>query len=181
MEDVKYEIFIQLLEYMYTGCITFTDASVMEIFAAANQYRIESLLTKCGTYLSDVNNEKNVCVLLEMAHMYSENELYRKCYHYIEEHTADVMRDTSFLNLPEELVIKILESDELQIDESTLFTCLINWGKHRVRKNKRIITIFFQLEFNLKVWTSTIGRRNESCIGIERYHPICEIPMHACR
>eukprot|EP01119_Soliformovum_irregulare_P019157 TRINITY_DN6012_c0_g1_i4.p1 TRINITY_DN6012_c0_g1~~TRINITY_DN6012_c0_g1_i4.p1 ORF type:complete len:418 (-),score=78.35 TRINITY_DN6012_c0_g1_i4:307-1560(-) len=130
LEEIKYEVFLQLLEFLYTGCLSFAESSVMELFAAANQYRIEALLMRCGMYLSDLNNEKNVCALLEMAHTYGESQLYAKCFHYIEQHTGSVVEDGSFLSLPEELVIKILQSDELQIDEASLFKALVAWGEH---------------------------------------------------
>eukprot|EP01119_Soliformovum_irregulare_P019156 TRINITY_DN6012_c0_g1_i3.p1 TRINITY_DN6012_c0_g1~~TRINITY_DN6012_c0_g1_i3.p1 ORF type:complete len:200 (-),score=25.43 TRINITY_DN6012_c0_g1_i3:81-680(-) len=55
LEEIKYEVFLQLLEFLYTGCLSFAESSVMELFAAANQYRIEALLMRCGMYLSDLN------------------------------------------------------------------------------------------------------------------------------
>ena len=49
----------------------------MELFAVANRYGIDSLLFKCGAYLSEtINNEKNVCALLEMGYVYNETHLY---------------------------------------------------------------------------------------------------------
>lgn len=110
MEDEKEKVFLQLMEYLYTGTTTLSESSVFDLFVAANKYGIETLLKKCGAYLSEsLSSEKDVCLLLEVAHQYDERDLLEKCFAFIEQHTAAVISDPSFLSLPFELVANILE------------------------------------------------------------------------
>lgn len=106
----------------------------MDLFAAANRFNVDSLLLQCGTFLSEnIVDGKYACSLLEMAHMYNEEHLFSKCFSFIEQYTSAVLGDQAFLNLPEELVICILQSDELQMDEVEVFQAVLRWGRHQVQ------------------------------------------------
>lgn len=56
----------------------------------------------------------------------------------IENSTQRVMSDKSWLEAPEEVVLKVLQMESMQITEASLFSNLVKWGRAQVQQEEKL-------------------------------------------
>lgn len=79
----------------------------------------------------------NVCVIMENARMFNMADLLTKCKDFIfdiESVARRVFESDGFLNLKREILLSLVESDELPLEENFIYQSLIRWAKHKCVK-----------------------------------------------
>uniref|UniRef100_K3X4D5 BTB domain-containing protein n=1 Tax=Globisporangium ultimum (strain ATCC 200006 / CBS 805.95 / DAOM BR144) TaxID=431595 RepID=K3X4D5_GLOUD len=74
----------------------------------------------------------NVVGLLIASEMYELAALREICKSFVLYHAHDVFRNPQIVQLPEKLLLEVIEHDELQIREMALLDALVGWGEARV-------------------------------------------------
>ncbi|KAF1336661.1 hypothetical protein FI667_g193, partial [Globisporangium splendens] len=74
----------------------------------------------------------NVIGLLIASEMYELAALREICKSFVLYHAHDVFRNPQIVQLPEKLLLEVIEHDELQIREMALLDALVGWGEARV-------------------------------------------------
>eukprot|EP01135_Chromosphaera_perkinsii_P011612 Nk52_evm1s2456 gene=Nk52_evmTU1s2456 len=128
LPEVRPSIFVQLMEYIYTGSLTIKNATVIDIMASAIEYQMEELIDICGDYIFDNTNTENVCEYLQASIAYKQDELEDFLFDFLEANCQAVLKSKSFVELTEDTLLKIVSSDNLQCNEFDLFTAVKDWG-----------------------------------------------------
>ncbi|XP_033725257.1 BTB/POZ domain-containing protein 1-like [Pecten maximus] len=137
--DINVETFLPFLRYLYTDQIDLTDQVVVPVMSVARKYCVDVLLSVCGKYLQKNLTPANACFLLEVAHIYTEDRLMAACLQVIGNSPQAILKSESFAYLCPQCVTSITESDELAVNESTLYSAVIKWAeKECVRQNLQI-------------------------------------------
>lgn len=108
LQDTTAQAFEALLKYIYTGRINLLDLKedvLLDVLGLAHQYGFVDLEGSISDYLRAILSIHNVCLIYDVASLYTLDALKETCYHFIEANAGDVMNSESFLSLSEVLEI----------------------------------------------------------------------------
>ena len=145
------------LRFLYISEISLTDAITLPVLYAARKYCVEDLVKICADTLRAKMTPETVCDILEQAHVYDIEDLRTMCLQFIFENGNSVLKSNGFSELCEVCVRQIVESNDLFVDESDVYTALITWAekeccrknleKDGVSKRASLGELFFHIRF----------------------------------
>jgi hypothetical protein len=113
IEDLSLPAFQSILEYLYLGATRVDESNAVELMIAGNQYLLEDFTLPAEKIKESINDE-NVLEILQMAHNYSQLEVFTKCVENLEKKNRTEEEIHSLIatvkNLDEELREKVVES-----------------------------------------------------------------------
>lgn len=113
IEEIRYEIFLMVLEYLYTDQLEISFADAMEIFEAADLFCIHRLKTMCEGRMLQAIAKENAAAIFLAADLHSASTLRAKTKKYILSHWDDVSKSASFEEMGRrniDLVFELLQS-----------------------------------------------------------------------
>jgi predicted nicotinamide N-methyase len=91
--DVKYDTFVTLLEFIYTGKAAITSENAVDLLIMSDKYFIPALAGKCEDALVRAITSSNVKGLLELAHAHSRSKLKTRCFEFIQKFQSTLYQD----------------------------------------------------------------------------------------
>jgi hypothetical protein len=113
LEQVRYPIFLMILEYLYTDHVRISLNDAMELFEAADLFCIPRLKTMCEKRMLQSITIDNAAAIFHAADMHSAAALREKAKKYILTHFEEVSKSASFEEMGRrniELVFELLQS-----------------------------------------------------------------------
>ncbi|XP_052801839.1 BTB/POZ domain-containing protein 2-like [Mya arenaria] len=110
--DVEADVLRTVVRFMYTGEIQLMPESVMAVMYAANKYDIQPLINRCKTFLEKTIAIDNVCVILDQALKFAEDDLVQQCLSFVSKTTDQVFQSNGFLCMSSEALKLILEKEK---------------------------------------------------------------------
>lgn len=113
IEDIGYQVFLILLEYLYSDHVDVTIENAMEILIVAEKFGVDRLKKICENIMIDAINVISVSTILLTADEHNAGNLRDRCMRFILDNFDEVTKQTSFeemgrLNV--ELVFEILKN-----------------------------------------------------------------------
>ncbi|OWF53341.1 BTB/POZ domain-containing protein 6-like [Mizuhopecten yessoensis] len=127
--DIEQEVFTMFLWYLYTDTIELTVNTATSVLSAARKYMVDRLVKNCETFLKSSLTTENVCLLLEQAHIYTEEGIKEDCVNMIARSPEEVLKSTSFVDLCGVCVKSITEPDDLAVEESVVYEAVMRWSE----------------------------------------------------
>lgn len=141
--NIEQETFLLLMEYLYTGRVIITQENIMSLLPVVDQFDVTELRSKCYEFLVKRLDYNNVCTMLIEAqqgkYKFNCDELISCCLKFIEKFATDVVQSDTFLEMQERVLLEMIQSDNLVIDELELFKGIIRWGLHKKKKTKKTL------------------------------------------
>lgn len=128
LADVTPEIFMSLLEFLYTNTCTLNNRNVMEVMGSAMEYNLEQLQKICEQFIGETLAIDTASEAMQIAVTYGQEELRERCLDFIEENTENVFRTKGFHELSEEALALLLQSDKLMMDELEILSAVREWA-----------------------------------------------------
>ncbi|TMW57333.1 hypothetical protein Poli38472_003258 [Pythium oligandrum] len=101
---------------------------------------------------------QNVIGLLIASELYELAGLREICKSFVLYHAQEVFRDPEMVQIPEKVLIEIVEHDDLQIREVTLMEALVIWGESRVaRADRPVLDILSDVMENVRFLTMSVS------------------------
>lgn len=125
---------------MYCEEISINEDNVTHILYAARKYGISKVTKECRSFLEKNINPDNVCVIAENAHIFDEEELFKMCLDYIIKHAFESIHSEAFTQLCQSCVTKIIERDDLPLDEDHILECMTHWAKKQCSRQSLAVT-----------------------------------------
>ncbi|XP_029634942.1 kelch-like protein 2 [Octopus sinensis] len=117
-----------LLEFMYRGSIEITVDNVQSLLQGSSLLGLHSLRNLCAHFLQSQLTASNCLGIHYFADMYTCIELEATARHYIYQNFLDVIRTEEYLQLSEERLLDLLNSDKLQVtSEHQVFEAACHW------------------------------------------------------
>lgn len=111
--DVQHEIFLLILEYLYTDHVSIPLTNAMELFAAADLFCIPRLKIMCEKRILESITIETASTIFYAADLHSATALRQKAKLYIVSHFEEVSKSFSFEEMGRsniELVFELLQS-----------------------------------------------------------------------
>ncbi|KAK3089148.1 hypothetical protein FSP39_001273 [Pinctada imbricata] len=130
LQGVDHVIMDLILEYIYTEKldINVTNADIM--ISTAVYFQMPSLQDLCEMFLSDNLDVENCCDVIQLAELYSCNNLKENTTRYLLSHFKEVTTraETKFTKLPGDVLEALIESDDLLApDEASILNAVLSW------------------------------------------------------
>ncbi|XP_059143058.1 BTB/POZ domain-containing protein 19-like [Physella acuta] len=128
LSDMAPDIFLTMLEYIYTNCVTLSPKSALDVLATSLEYGLDGLRDLCVDYLENKLSVSNACDVMQAAVTYNQNDLKEKALDFIEDNTEEVFKSKSFQEISEDTLVSILRSNRLNMDEVDLYKAVKEWA-----------------------------------------------------
>jgi leucine-zipper-like transcriptional regulator 1 len=96
IDEVRYDIFLSVLEYLYTDQLAFGYHDAMELFEAADRFCIHRLKSMCEKRMLECINIENAASILHAADVHSAVALRSKAKKYVLSHFEEVSKTAAF-------------------------------------------------------------------------------------
>lgn len=110
LHGVMHDVFVSLLEYIYTGKITCSPATSVDLLKLADMYSLEPLKRICMLRIPKLLSVDNVIeTLSSLAHNEGLADVQKLCYTFIAKHFDKVAKSEAFCKLPQEQLLEIVQ------------------------------------------------------------------------
>ncbi|XP_070693595.1 kelch-like protein 10 [Pempheris klunzingeri] len=140
---VSPEIMHHIINYAYTNSVPLTEANVVEVLAAADQFMVPGILQTCCFFLEDQMCVTNCIGIFRLVDFYHCPDLKRKVFFYILNNFEEmVCVSHEFLQLSVEQLASIIENDHLSVKrENTVFEGILHWINHQPDQRRGHISV----------------------------------------
>ncbi|KAK2173384.1 hypothetical protein NP493_879g00023 [Ridgeia piscesae] len=128
LSDMTIDIFLPMLEYIYTNCVTLTRKNAVDIMGTAVEFGLDGLRQLCIDYLIETLSVGSACEAMQAAVTYGQDELRNKAQSYVEGNTQNVFKSKSFHELSDTALATLLSSDRLDMDELEVIDAVREWA-----------------------------------------------------
>ncbi|XP_032073752.1 BTB/POZ domain-containing protein 19 [Thamnophis elegans] len=128
LNHMQPEVFLTVIEYLYTNGVTLNNLTVLEVLTSSIEYGLNDLRKLCVEFIKDTLNVNQACEAFQAAVAYGLLDLQIYCLAFIENYTQEVTQTRGFLELSEQAMQIILQSDCLAIDEMKLIHAVREWA-----------------------------------------------------
>lgn len=98
--DVAYEVFLAVLEYLYSGTVNVSNGKLsVELLKAADMFQIEGLRNLCVEKVEQAVTVENAASICQVADMHNALNLKQFCITFMMQNFRDVICSQSFQNL----------------------------------------------------------------------------------
>ncbi|XP_078264610.1 actin-binding protein IPP isoform X2 [Rhinoraja longicauda] len=151
IHGIEAEIFTLLLDFIYTGVISVSIKNVQEVILAADMLQLTEIVNMCSEFLKGQIDPSNCVGIYQFAEQIACHDLAEFSESYIYVHFMEVCKTEEFMGLAKDQLVKILKSEELQIeDEYQVFTAAMEWVlQDMVKRKKYVIEILDPVRFPL--------------------------------
>ncbi|GAB1606264.1 BTB/POZ domain-containing protein 9-like [Argonauta hians] len=130
LQNTSAVAFYDLCKYMYTGRINLVETkeeNLLDILGLAHQYGFVELEGAISDYLKATLNIQNVCLIYDLANMYSLTSLSYVCKEFIDRNALEILSTPSFCSLSESSVKELLSRDSFCAQEIKIFHAVCKW------------------------------------------------------
>ncbi|XP_066548001.1 BTB/POZ domain-containing protein 19 isoform X2 [Amia ocellicauda] len=128
LSEVQPEVFLAVIEFLYTNCVTLNNYIALEVLTSAVEYGLDDLRKLCVEFITDTLKVENVCEAMQAAVTYGQFDMKETCLTFIENHTREIVKTRGFHELSDLALVPILQSDSLLIDELELLCAVREWA-----------------------------------------------------
>uniref|UniRef100_A0A8D1ERU4 Kelch like family member 30 n=1 Tax=Sus scrofa TaxID=9823 RepID=A0A8D1ERU4_PIG len=131
LRDVEPAVVAQLVDFVYTGRLTITQANVEALTRTAARLHFPAVQKVCGRYLQQQLDATNCLGICEFGEQQGLLGVAAKAWAFLRENFEAVAREDEFLQLSQERLATCLASDLLQVQpEQSRLEALLRWVRH---------------------------------------------------
>ncbi|CAH2310605.1 BTB POZ domain-containing 19 [Pelobates cultripes] len=87
LADMNPDVFLAVLEFLYTNSVTLNSVITLEVLTSAVEYGLDDLRKLCVEFITKTLTVELACEALQAAVTYGQTDLRQKCLAYIERFT----------------------------------------------------------------------------------------------
>jgi len=144
LKGCTYEAVEVLVNYLYTGKAILTEYNTQDVLIASSLYQVSGLYKLSYQYIIDRLSASNCLEAYSFSKRIFCEELKRKSFLMTTKYCRDIFLSDEFLNSAKDIVIDLLSSDDLIIDdEETVYEASLSWLAHDLKQRVCDITEVF--------------------------------------
>lgn len=107
IEDIRYDVLLEMIRFIYVGKVNNIDSMAGELLAASDKYALDKLMDMCEERMWKNLNVDCVIECIILADMHRMNKLKTKSIEFILAHANDVTNRRDFKSLPYDLLCEV--------------------------------------------------------------------------
>lgn len=148
LQDTTAEAFSMLIKYIYTGRASLREEReevLLDFLSLAHKYGFPELEDSTSEYLCTILKIQNVCMIYDVANLYSLGKLCSTCCLFMDRSAQDVLSSDGFLSLSKGALLDIIQRDSFAAPEKDIFQALMRWCRHNPTENHKEIMAAIRL------------------------------------
>ncbi|CAC5416408.1 BTBD3_6 [Mytilus coruscus] len=159
-------------QYLYYEDLAVSGEQTASLLYAANKYCVTKVVRKCRKLLQEALTVDTVCSTMESAHLFDDHELHKKCLEMILLEPQNVSSRKRFF-IYVGLLMPIISSDDLIIDEATVLNVLLKWAETECRRQQLTVSdvniknvlgkVLYEVRFpvmDIQFFADNVGKRD---------------------
>ncbi|XP_035205305.1 speckle-type POZ protein B-like [Stegodyphus dumicola] len=112
ISDADPDIIAEMLLFMYCGCLEKPlEETAMRLYTAADKYDVSYLKKKCSSFLKENLSRENVCKVLRLADLHSDEDLHESALAYFVDNATNVFSTSEWQEVAKDSFwVKLLEN-----------------------------------------------------------------------
>eukprot|EP01080_Neovahlkampfia_damariscottae_P007523 gene7523-11847_t len=135
-EEHSYQTVVEAVKWMYTGSLKLTDENWKLLLPLADEFGLPKLKDLCFRQMMKKVNINSVLSLILLARSgtekYYDDIFVKSCVSLLAKKPEECFKSKDFKKLDKQTMIFIVQNDELNIEEITLFDYIIKWGRSQL-------------------------------------------------
>ncbi|TKR95564.1 hypothetical protein L596_009714 [Steinernema carpocapsae] len=136
MIDIDDKTLEALVEFCYTGTLTINGCNVQLLLPAACLLQMNEVQTACCKYLRDQLDPTNCLGIRAFAEMHACKDLVKIADKFIYQNFKNVATTEEFRQMPLKMLTTLVGSEELNVDEESVYHAAMVWIRHDVKNRK---------------------------------------------
>ncbi|XP_064385896.1 BTB/POZ domain-containing protein 19-like [Halichondria panicea] len=128
LSDIRPQVFLAVLEFIYTNCSSLSTDMVIDVLAASVEYGLEGLSKLCVRFMRECIAVDTACEFIQAALTYQQITLQEECLSFIEEKTEVVFKSRGFNEMSDDALTFVLRSDKLRLGEAEILEKVLEWA-----------------------------------------------------
>ncbi|KAK7101410.1 hypothetical protein V1264_019796 [Littorina saxatilis] len=151
IEGIDYNVFKDILSYIYCGYDIVKEANAEEVLKGAAVLQIECLQRRCEEFLCRSLSAQNCISRWRLAHWHSCMHLRDRAWTYVMEHFMELSKTEEFLALEPDELMSMLKDDNLHApDEEFITDTAVKWVlQDPEQRSKHLPAIFHSVRLSL--------------------------------
>nr|XP_002129812.1 BTB/POZ domain-containing protein 19-like [Ciona intestinalis] len=129
LPEVRPEVFLTALDYMYTNCCTLTSDLAPDVMSLSMEYNLDGLRKLSARFLLDGMNVETACDVLQSAVIHAQPDMLQKALDYCMKNAHDIFMTEKFNELSPETLGALLRGDSLEADELEVLNAIRKWAR----------------------------------------------------
>lgn len=129
VKDITPAAFEEFIKFCYIEDANLTVDNIEEILNRANQSLINHIVTRCGLFLINALNKRNICWVYRLALLYDIKAVEDLCVHRIRSYLPQIFKTTDFLECDHNVLIQILDFKTVNCTEVDIFEGCLSWAQ----------------------------------------------------
>ncbi|XP_014668255.1 PREDICTED: BTB/POZ domain-containing protein 9-like isoform X2 [Priapulus caudatus] len=124
--------FRMLLKYIYTGRMNLSSLKedlLLDVLGLANQYGFKELEASISDYLKAILSVYNVCMIYDVATLFSLTSLRQTCFDYMDRQAQEVLSSDAFTSISANSLHVMISRDSFCANEIDIFRAVLRWTK----------------------------------------------------
>lgn len=126
---VNIAAFGEFLRFFYMENVQITSENVAEVMNLGHKYNVSKCLELCVEFLKDTLTDDNICIGLNLALLYEQDELKCFCEKRIIVNTSGIFKSIGFLECHRQILAHILSINLFSCSEIEVFEAIMSWVK----------------------------------------------------
>ncbi|XP_075719612.1 BTB/POZ domain-containing protein 9 isoform X1 [Rhinoderma darwinii] len=138
LQDTSAEAFAMLMKYMYTGRASLREEReevLLDFLSLSHKYGFPELEDSTSEYLCTILKIHNVCMIYDVASLYSLSKLCTTCCTFMDRNAQDVLSSDGFLTLSKAALLDIVRRDSFAAPEKDVFQSLVRWCRRNTKED----------------------------------------------
>lgn len=152
---VNISAFGEFLQFFYKENVKLTIENVAEVMNLGHKYDVSKCLELCVKFLKDTLIDDNICIGLNLALLYEQEELKQFCEKRIIVNSSVIFKSAGFLECHRQILAHILSINLFSCSETEVFEAIMSWVKVASKQEnltKEVIQahlgdLFYQIRF----------------------------------
>ncbi|GAA41725.2 kelch-like protein 2/3 [Clonorchis sinensis] len=130
LPDVNPTVFMQLIEFIYTGDIQISTDTVQDILTAATIFQLAEVQRACLDFLKQKLHPVNCLTVLRLADRLQDKDLLEASLLFAAQNFSQLEHNEDLLTLDSNLFTKLISSEEFKGLEDDRLKSIVSWAKH---------------------------------------------------
>lgn len=153
IRDINEPTLRTILNFAYSGELEVSTSNVLNLLAAADFLQLDFVKKSCGVYLKWLVNHGNCLAMLLFADKFNAVELESHLVQYVSRYFYQISQLKDFLELPVEVLIRLLQSESLVVDkgqdflpsvaeqERVVLETVLVYASHQAKEGKPVLLV----------------------------------------
>uniref|UniRef100_A0AC34FV95 BTB domain-containing protein n=1 Tax=Panagrolaimus sp. ES5 TaxID=591445 RepID=A0AC34FV95_9BILA len=138
IEDFSFEVFKELLTFIYSGECNLTNENISAMIDIADFYNVTVFKKNCIEFLVKSMDTENVYEILDLIYKHSMDNLKKSLHEFISNNLLSFLKSDYFQDLQKSTMKEIVETNRHSLRQEEIFEAVFKWAEKEALEKQEI-------------------------------------------